>query len=80
MKRRLIGIFLKLAKIQTAIEAENRRSTPSLMRLFRLKRLHLMMQDRLARLFAQEPQPVLIPAYARARSRAPHGVRRLQIN
>lgn len=67
MKRRLIGTFLKLARIQQAIEAEHKRPAPNWMRLFRLKRLRLVTQDRMARLFAPRVQAVPVPVRIRAR-------------
>ncbi len=70
MKSRLFSLFYKLAKIQTAIDAEQQRKKPDWMRLLRLKRLRLMMKESLSRLSvpadwmtARMPAPVLVHAF-----------------
>jgi len=76
MKSRLFSLFYKLAKIQTAIEAEQQRPKPDWMRLLRLKRLRLVMKDTLARLAGSAqwmmgpmPAPALIRIDRRTRRR-----------
>ena len=76
MKSRLFSLFYKLAKIQTAIEAEQQRPKPDWMRLLRLKRLRLVMKDTLARMAGSAqwmmgpmPTPALVRVDRRIRRR-----------
>lgn len=67
MSNKIVSLFLKLANIQLAIESEQKRRMPDWSRLFRLKRLRLMVKDRLSAMTASHERPRM--AYARARNR-----------
>jgi hypothetical protein len=70
MMSKFVSLFLKLSRIQSEIEHEARRPLPDWMRMFRLKRLRLLVKDRLSRLVT----PARAPAYAYA-----HANRRLRL-
>ncbi|NBX65535.1 MAG: hypothetical protein EBQ96_00865 [Proteobacteria bacterium] len=86
MQNKLISLILKLTSINLAIESEHKSRAPNWMRLFRLKRIRLMIKDRIqafktlregkkaVRVNAREPRRY-VPVMALARMQKNNGGR-----
>jgi len=74
MHKRFIALLLKSTRIQAAIEYEQKRPRPDWMRLFRLKRLRVMLKDKLHDFLNPAPQQQLVPIRLQAaRQQQPRG-------
>jgi hypothetical protein len=73
MSDRKTALLMKSTWLKMTIDAERRRVSPSVLRLLRLNRLKLMLENRLRRLAEAEHPPTLRlrPAFARVSAGRP---------